>query len=753
MFARARSWLGASGAVFVAGTLVAQFVPLLDVIGYEYATWMAILLTLVAPARLIRRHAGAQAAPWWVAARAALDLAVLVGIGTLLSLANAVRVRSCEPGVGMLFVLVLTVGAIPPIVATALAASRAARGRWRYVLAYGVVFASVASGAYYLATQPSIVAWNTFIGYFAGSIYDESLVGFGRHVIFRAWTTGAAVVVLSLLSLATRATLRDAALVVLLTPALIGVWAARGDLGLERDRAWVIDALGGHMATEHFDIYYDARSYDPERARLLAADHEARYAELAGFWAFEPGYRLRSFVYGSAEQRGDYMGGRRTLVAKIWLGEMHITWRGPGHELLGHEMAHLFLREHGSGPLSLSSAWGVVPIMALVEGAATAPAWGADDMSYHAWSAAMYRLGFGEDITELLGPAGFWGRYSRRAYTLTGSFARWLIDTRGPAAFLQAYPRGDFATAYGVPLPELVAQWRAFLDDLPISDELLPLAEFRYDRPSLFGRLCARSIATRFEEGASYVISRRFDEAERCFDSILADDPNNVTYRLRVASAWASMGADEQARAQAEWVAAADGAGVSAQREARELLADLAWNDGDRAAALAGYRALLDEVVVDSDARRLQAKVQAIEGATERPLTEVAVRRYLAARPATAADDAIGTLTAAAFAEQSPLAGYLVAIRFAQTSSPLVERMWSTLDLETLTDEQQRNALRARATHLWVIDEFDASCALWAELAERAIPLTEDETTATMWLGRCARGSRAVLDVARARVE
>lgn len=741
------------GIAFVVGALVAQFVPLLDVIGYEYATWMAIMLAVIGPGRVIRRYGDTPAHPWRTALRASADLLALVGVGTAISLANAVRVRSCEPGVGLLFVAVLTVGAIAPVVATSLVAARAVRGRWRYVLAWGVVFVSVASGAWYLATQPSIVAYDTFVGYFAGSIYDESLVGFGTHVLFRAWTTGASLVALALLAMSVRATLRDATIVALLTPALIGVWMARGDLGLERDRDWVIDALGGHVATEHFDIYYDARSYNAERLRLLAADHEARYAELAAFWGFEPGYRLRSFVYGSSEQRGDYMGGRRTLVAKIWLGEMHITWRGPGHELLGHEMAHLFLREHGSGPLRLSSAWGVVPIMALVEGAATAPAWGADDMSYHAWSAAMYRLGFGEDITELLGPAGFWGRYSRRAYTLTGSFARWLIDTRGPAAFLAAYPRGDFEGAYGEPLPDLVAQWRAFLDELPLDESLLPLAEFRYDRPSLFGRLCARSIATRFEEGAGFVRARREDDAARCFGSILADDPDNVTYRLRIARQWASMGAEDRAREQADWVVGAEGAGLAARRDASELLADLLWNDGAREDALSRYRELLDGAVVDSDRRRLQAKIQAIEGASTRPLTEQAVRRYLAARPATPGDDAAATLSAAAFGEDSALAGYLVAIRFAHTSSPLVERVWDALDVTELTDEQQRNALRARALHLWVIDEFEASCALWSELGERAAPSTEDETTAQMWLGRCARGSRAVLDVARAPVE
>ena len=747
--------VGVSGALFVAAALVACFLPLLDVLGYEFAALVGALVSLVGIPRVVARVGPLRSAAvvgsdpgscrWKLAAVQARDLAALVAVAGLLSLLNMVRVRNCEPGVGLAYLVVFGFGAIPMAVATGLVAAHARAAWQRYTLVFALLVASFASTLATLALQPPIVAYDTYFGYYAGSIYDESLIGFRGHLLFRVWSFGWAALVLALVEFRRSAKRRDARIALGATLVVAALFAWRGDLGLERDRAYVIEALGGHVETEHFDIYYEAAAFDDRELTLLVSDHEARYAELAEFWELEPegvsGGRLRSFVYGSRETKGALMGGRSTLVAKIWLGEMHITWDGIGDELLAHEMAHLFLRDDGNGPLKLASANGLIPIMALVEGAATAAAWGAGELDYHHWSAAIYRLELGEDISDLLGPAGFWGRYSRRAYTLTGSFARWLIDTHGPATFRAAYTRGDFEGAYGSSLEALVAEWRAFLDAIELTDEQLEVARFRYDRPSLFGRLCARSIATRFEEGDAYRVAGDDQAAARCYETILDDDPTNVSYRQRIAERYAAMGDTRAARHHASQIVEADGAGRARKVRAMELLADLDWASGDVGSAREAYAALADELGTEGDLRRVLAKLHAVS-AEAGPLTERAVRRYLATRPSPPAATVSTELLWAATREQSGLAAYLAILRLdTDTPSGVLPELAATIDRAALHPAQRRRLALALARYYTLTGDAVAGCAAWTEVARVAVPGSELAASAEMWLGRCRRGT------------
>lgn len=747
--------VGASGVVFAVVCIVAQFVTLLDVLGYEYAFVVGALVSIVGVPRVIARYGDDLLVD--LVRRGTRDLAVLVAFAGAVSLANMARVRNCEPGVGLAYLLVFGIGAIPVAVATAAVCARAARGRWRQVLFVALLLTSVATTLHWLATQPPIVAYDTFLGYYAGSIFDESLVGFGTHIVYRLWGLAFAAGCLGLLAGRETGDRRWLLVGAAGWSVVAGLAAFRGDLGLARSRAWVVEALGGHIETEHFDIYFDAGRVDARQAALLAYDHEARYAEFAAFFDHEPGFRMGSFVYADREQRGDYMGGRRTLVAKIWLGEMHVTWDGVGDNLLAHEMAHLFLREDGTGPLSLSTyPGGLVPIMALVEGAAEAAEWGSHDLDVHAWSAAMYEMGFAEDLDELLGPTGFWGRFPGRAYTLVGSFSRWLIDTRGPALYRQAYAHGDFEGVYGAPLSDLVASWRAFLDTYPVPDGALEVAAARYDRPSLFGRVCARSVATRLERGQRFIRSGRIDDAVDCLDGAIADDPDNMHARLRVARAWLDASSFDRARTAAADVAERDGAGQALRAVAAEMLADIAWLTGDADDALARYRALRDEAVVDSDLRRLDAKIGAIERRATHPQTEAAVRLALVARPAAPAGLVVAELLTADTAEGSPLARYLAALRAVGTRGVAVESLLDDATLAALTAPQVRNAERVRALAGLLSGDPERSaqgCDRMRQLVDDAPAGSALRAEAQMWHGRCERGTLPQLDDVVAPVE
>ena len=736
---RAVAWIGRSGAVMLAVFVLAQFGSLSSVLGYEYAVLTGALMGSVGVVRCIAR--GAPSARIWARAEAdALDLLAWVGIGTALSLLNMLRVKNCEPLVGLAFMATFGVGAIPVSVATAAFVRALTEGRRRWLLLGALWGCSAAGTLAYVALQPDITAYDTFFGYFAGSIYDESLVGFSAHIWYRAAGLCWAALVLGLLALRLEPSRFHRRVVVLAALGFIGIHAQRGDLGLVKTRAYVEAELGGFVETEHFDLYYDASHFDAERLAQLVYDHEARHAELAEFWGHEPDRRLRSYVYGDRDEKGRLMGGRRTLVAKIWLGEMHITWSGVGNTLLAHEMAHLFLKEDGTGPLDLSTAFGVVPLMAMVEGAATAAGWGGGEWDEHTWSAAMQREGVADDLADILGPFGFWSKYSHRAYTLTGSFVRYLIDTRGAEPFRVAYGHGDFEGVYGESLDALTDEWEAWLAELELAEEVQTTARWHFDRPSIFGRRCARSIATRMDAGDVFVRQGRREEAIRCFEDVVVDDPTNVRLRLDVARRLVRLEAESEARSHAEFVRDLPGAGLRASAAADELLADMAWRAGEQSAASETYARLAEGAGTESDRRRLLAK--AAGAGAEGPLTERALRLALVAEPAEPRENQVADLLEAARAEGSELARYLALLRMAGSPHSLTASPeWERLDMSALSPPHARNVLRLRALSLALAGESQRSCAAWDDVARAALPGSSFAAEADMWRGRCARGT------------
>jgi hypothetical protein len=747
--AELRSRLSDAGAFYLAGAVVviwAQFVPLLNLLGYEYATLVCVWLGAALPHRVVARHRG-DCDAWTLFARACRDGLGFVLLAAAISLLNAVRVRNCEIDVGFAYLGVFAVLGILPagalgVAAAALPISR----RARHAFAAAIQLSSVVVPIVFLATQPPIVGYGVFVGYFAGSIYDESLIGFGGHFAFRVYTSAFALAVVALVAWGSDRRRRDLALTVVGLLVCIGVFVYRGELGIERNRAYISEELGGVTLTEHFEIHYDAGFFDDRQLELMRYDHEARFAELRELYGAAPEGRLVSFIYGSSERRGDLMGGRRTLIAKVWIGEMHITWDGVGDPMLAHEMAHLFLRDHGYGPMRLASRDGLVPLMALVEGAAGAAEWGGPELDDHAWSAAMYRLEMGEDLRDGLTPAGYWGRSSNRMYTLTASFVRWLLDTRGKDQFLAAYRRGDFEGAYGQSLDEMIAQWRAFLDAYPLDEGMLEEARAIFDRPTMFARRCARTNATRLERGQRFIGRRDAEAARQCFDQLVADDPDDMRSRAAIAEAFAGAGLDADAHEHATAVAEAEGAGQARRARARELLADIAWRSGDASAAVAQWSALLGEMSSTSDRRRLQAKLAAAEAVGARSAAGDAMVRYLLARPAPSTTAVVAELVAAGLNVGDPRAAYLAGLRLASTDSPIVGELLREDVLAQLSPEQSSYGRERRAYWATLRGDIAPACADWEAVAAHARAGTQQAADAAMWLGRCARGDMPRLD-------
>ena len=171
------------------------FVPLFDVLGYEWALVMAIVASLggahVGAMRVWReRRERAPSALTAAAARPGATVAALWGSATLRAVGRAgvaARRRCCQRAAraqlrrdrgprawfAMLPLLSAAMGCGAGVIVGLL---RRWRGRVApTALALGVVVASVGWGVWRFYAAPPIFGYDPFVGYFAGTLYDEDI--------------------------------------------------------------------------------------------------------------------------------------------------------------------------------------------------------------------------------------------------------------------------------------------------------------------------------------------------------------------------------------------------------------------------------------------------------------------------------------------------------------------------------------------------------------------------------------------------
>lgn len=546
--------------ITVVAAIALCFVPLFNLLGYESAAFFGVLLGLLTTGLTLHAHgqgllcaplsqkAGEQQTPVSsFLVTYARHLGLVIMPLWILGL-NALRIPNCDWWAGFWFWLLIPgfsilLGQWAAWLALAVAPER----RWlARAIAFGLPVLNALGLGLHLALEPPIVGHQWWLGYFGGSIYDEAMAVPVSLIWYRASNLVlVGMVVCALEALRRKQSGKSSAALSWVSIVLAGVlavgWSKRQDVGIDIDRAYIAAELGGRLETEHFIIYYPLHETWIEQIQHIAEDHEYRYAQLSAFFDSDPlqehdGAKIRSFVYPDRDTKGRLMGARNTMIAKLWLHEMHILWRGYGDNLLTHELAHIFTESFGSGPLRLSMQWGIGINMGLVEGIATAADWPVGELTPHETSASLRKLGLAPDIRRLVGASGFWTQASGRAYTLMGSFVRYLIDSYGIDVFKKAYPNGDFVAAYGKSAQELVTEWELYLETIEPRADQLELARYLYDRPSIFGKVCARTIAELRRKADQAAARGDVMEARAIFEGIIELDASNTAYRFEYAS-------------------------------------------------------------------------------------------------------------------------------------------------------------------------------------------------------------------------
>ena len=724
---RRRAALAAAGALLLVG-LLGGLLPLLDVPGYELGevgAWLGLALGPPlgwwAMAAERERGSGSPAVAGLAAALASTALLALL----FLAVAVRAALGPCRAldGAGFFPVLALPSAWLAAVLSAALAWP-GRRGPWVAGLGLALL-GSLAATLHAAWRGPAAFALDHLLGVWPGPLYDEALRLDARVLLFRAGTVALAVAVAAGATGAVafrgerRRAGRAAVVLALAVAALGGLRLELRARVLDGDREAIAAALGGRRDGPACALVYPSEWKEPAVA-ALAADCEFHAADLASALGLAGPPRVTVFVHRSDEEKRRHVGAGATSFTKPWLREIHLTQAGQPHPVLRHELVHAVAAALDPGPLGVPARAGVLVSAGLVEGLAVALEVPRGSWTVHEWSAALGDLGLAPDLAGQLGPAGFWSAAPARAYTAAGSLLAFLLERHGSAAMARLYRTGDFAAAFGRPLPDLVADWNAFLAGLPRPPGLAAAARARFARPALFAVPCAREVASL--EARAWAEAGHGKVAEACVRLRRVSALTGRAGPLKSAGdLLARSGALDEAEAAYLEAARAAGGGDPALSVALVAArADLAWRRDEPAAATAGWLAASAAGGERQERRLLEAKLAAaadpaLSGAVRPWLLGTAdpaaalpglerldrpLPAYLAARAHLARGEAAAALPLLRRAESGPLPG-LIAL---ETRWLLAETRCLTGDpgagaagLEALRRDAAGGADRARA--------------------------------------------------------
>ncbi|HVJ88353.1 MAG TPA: hypothetical protein VM580_01015, partial [Labilithrix sp.] len=458
------------GAVVVAVLLFAVgFIPLFGGPGYEQSLAAGLIVPSVAAiATAVSTARGDSPTPLAAVGRGVLaGLAyAMLALGT--ALVHAARVGICELW-GALLYGALTAG-VGSVLGGAWGAAMgeltrvlAARNRIRRVRRVAVLLAlagpvaGVVVSVYRFYSSPMIFAFDPFVGYFSGTLYDTVIDAGTSLLTYRAGSLATLVAVALIASILVRADERPygmildlrssatrarGALALAAAAASVGLTLAGSSLGHFSTTASIVKDLGAEKHGPRCDVVYPSTTREQE-ANLLLKDCEEQVRAVEQRLGLAGPARIRAFFFRDDKDKKRLMGAAHTYIAKPWRKEVYLQLGSYPHPVLGHELAHVVAGSAGRGPFRIAGSFGgLLPNPGLIEGVAVAASPDDEDLTDEQWARAMMQIGLLPSMQRVFS-LGFLGDASAKSYTLAGAFISWMADTWGMEAVRKWYGGGS----------------------------------------------------------------------------------------------------------------------------------------------------------------------------------------------------------------------------------------------------------------------------------------------------------------------
>ncbi len=575
------------------------FLPLFGTVGYEQSLAAGLFLPAAAAIwTALDVSRDKDISPGDAVTRGIANGAALGALALVVSALHTWRGGACDPWGGVSYYLLTAfAGIVMGGVWGALCAEVARRVRRRrtvaWILGVGGPLGSAAVSLWRFRSSPMIFAYDSFVGYFSGTLYDTIIEPGQALTTYRVGSlaTVTAVVALgtclerrgSMYALRPGTRARQALFAVAAAVSLF--ITARGEaLGHHATTESIEEALGARKNGARCDVVYP--STVPERdATLLLRDCEEDLADVEEALGARGPEKITAIFFRDPAQKRVLMGAEHTYIAKPWRKEVYLQLSAYPHPVLAHELAHVVAGNFGSGPFHV--AGGLIPNPGLIEGVAVAAAPDDDVLSDDEWARAMKDAKILPPMRAIFSLA-FLSGSSAKSYTLAGSFVRFMTTAHGKDKVRAWYGGEDISALTGKSWDELEAEYLRFLDTLTLRPEAVKVAEARFGRPGLFGRTCPHVVDELRRDADQCRDSHDFARARKLYDAALGRDAMDLGTRYAKAQMLARWVKEEEGRPQLDALADDEKVPSSYRDRAEEALGDLELLRG-RADAAAHY--------------------------------------------------------------------------------------------------------------------------------------------------------------------
>lgn len=635
------------GLAIVAGAMGAVgFLPLFGGPGYEHALASGLVVPATAAVVVALERARSDdpsllAGAW----RGVLVGAAFAGVSLATALLHGARVGVCDMlgGVGS-YALTSGAGAVQGGLWGAVAgelARSAKRVRLAAVLlGLAAPLLSIALGVWRFWSSPMVFAFDPFVGFFSGSLYDTVIDPGAALLTYRAASLATFSGTLLALSVGRRAQggvrfdfgtraarARAAAAIALLAASLASVvWGWKLDHWQTSET--IARALGGRRSGARCDVVYPDSVRD-DVAALAVKDCDEQLAEVERVLGARGPERVTAFFFRDPAEKRRLMGAADVYIAKPWRREVYLQMAPYPHPVLGHELAHVVAGSFARGPFRVAAgANGWRPNPGLIEGLAVAASPDDDELTVVQSARAMMERRMLPPMREIFS-LRFFGGNAGKSYTIAGAFVRWVLDTRGAATLRAWYGGSPLDVELGADWDTLDRKFREWLAGQPTPPAAAAYVAAKFDRPAVFGRRCPHVVDALRREADGCRDGHRIARARELYQDVLSRDPGDLASRWSLASLELRTGDAAKGRAALEAIASDEKAERVWRDRATESLADWAMIEGRWDEAHVLYMDLASRAIDEDVARTLEVKAL---GAGEPAAREAVMALLIGAR-------------------------------------------------------------------------------------------------------------------------
>lgn len=562
------------------------FLPLFGTLGYEQSLAAGLFFPAAAAIwTALDASAREELSPGDAVTGGILRGASLGVLALVVSLLHTARSGSCDLFAGVSYYLLTAfAGIVMGGVWGAVVSEVARRARRRRVVAWALALlgpiASAATSVLRFRSSPMIFAYDSFVGYFSGTLYD-TIIEPGQALT--TYRVGSLATVTAVLALATSLQRRGrwyglrpetrARQVLFVLAAGVSLYVtARGQaLGHHSTADSIEETLGARKNGARCDIVYPSTVSDSDAA-LLLRDCEEDLRDVEDALGARGPEKVTAFFFRDPAQKRVLMGAEHTYIAKPWRKEVYLQVSGYPHPVLAHELAHVVSGNFGSGPFHVGG--GLIPNPGLIEGIAVAAAPDDDVLTDDEWARAMKDAKILPPMRTIFSLA-FLSGSSAKSYTLAGSFVRFMMTAHGKDKVRAWYGGEDISVLTGKSWDDLEAEYLRFLDGIVLRPEAIRVAEARFGRPGLFGRTCPHVVDELRRDADQCRDSHDFARARALYDKALAYDKQDLGTRYAKGQMLARWVKEDEGRPMLVALADDEKVPSSFRDRAEEALGDL----------------------------------------------------------------------------------------------------------------------------------------------------------------------------------